>query len=272
MNPEHLSKLSDIVIAYAPKLLMGILILWIGSFVIKFLGKRMSKVMELRNVDPSLSSFLVSLATILLRVALLLSVFGIVGIQTTSFVAVLGAAGLAVGMALQGSLGNFAGGTLIILLKPYKIGDFIEAQGFSGTVHDIQIFCTILKTPDVRTVLIPNGPMASGPIVNYSMDGTRRVDLNFGISYDDDIKKTKELLTGVAESDSRVLKDPAFKVVVTGLGDSSVNIALRVHVEAKDYWGVHGDFTEKVKYLFDENDISFPFPQRDVHLYEQSKS
>jgi small conductance mechanosensitive channel len=191
-----------------------------------------------------------------------------VGIATTSFVAILGAAGLAIGLALQGSLANFAGGVLILLFKPFKVGDYIEAQGYSGTVNEIQIFNTILKSLDNKTIIIPNGNLSNDCITNYSTEPLRRVDFVFGIGYEDDIKKAKEVLLTIIKSDSRVLKEPEPFVSIGELGDSSVNFTVRVWCNKEAYWDVYFDMFEKVKLEFDKQGISIPFPQRDVHLYQ----
>ncbi|EGG98166.1 Small-conductance mechanosensitive channel [gamma proteobacterium IMCC2047] len=204
----------------------------------------------------------------ILKALLLVSVASMVGIETTSFIAVLGAAGLAIGLALQGSLSNFAGGVLLLLFKPYKVGDVIETQGHIGTVNSIQIFTTVLKTPGNKTIIIPNGPVANGSIVNYSTEPTRRCDMVFGIGYDDDIDKAKAILRELIEADSRVLKDPAYALLLSELADSSVNFTLRLWVNAADYWGLYFDMQEAVKKAFDAQGISIPYPQQDVHMHQ----
>ena len=191
-----------------------------------------------------------------------------VGIETTSFVAILGAAGLAVGLALQGSLANFAGGVLILMFKPFKVGDLIEAQGFIATVKEIQIFNTILKTADNRIVIIPNGSLSNGSMVNINQESTRRVDFVFGIGYEDDIDKAKSILNTLADNDSRVLKDPAKVIVLSELADSSVNFTVRLWAKTEDYWGVYFDMQEAVKKSFDQQGISIPYPQQDVHMHQ----
>jgi len=191
------------------------------------------------------------------------------GIETTSFIAVLGAACLAIGLALQGSLANFAGGVLILIFRPYKVGDFVEAAGQSGIVKSIEIFSTVLTTGDNKTIILPNGSISNSAVINYSTQETRRVDLVFGIGYDDDIRKAKDLLGALINADKRILKDPEPMVVVSNLGDSSVDITTRSWVNAADYWGVYFDLVENVKLAFDEEGISIPYPQTDVHLYQQ---
>ena len=192
----------------------------------------------------------------------------VLGVEMTSFVAILAAAGLAVGMALSGTLQNFAGGVMILLFKPYQVGDFIEAQGYSGIVKEIQIFITVLTTPDNKTVLIPNGPLANGSLINYSTQPQRRVDWNFGIGYGDDLDKAYELIHQLLASDPQVLKDPAPFVALSTLGDNSVNLVVRAWVNASDYWDVHFRMNENVYRLFGEHGLSIPFPQLDVHLHE----
>ncbi len=262
-------KAIDLVIEYAPDLIVAIIVLVAGLFIIKLIVKATNKAMERSEVDISLRKFLNRLFGMLLRVLLLISVASMVGIATTSFVAILGAAGLAVGLALQGGLANFAGGVIILIFKPFKVGDFIDAQGHMGTVSEITIFTTILKTPDNKTVIIPNGALSNGSMVNFSTEPRRRVDMDFGIGYNDDIKKAKDVLKAMVDTDTRVLKDPAPQIVVGELADSSVNFKVRAWCEASDYWGIYFDMQEKVKQNFDKEGISIPFPQRDVHVYNQ---
>jgi small conductance mechanosensitive channel len=192
-----------------------------------------------------------------------------IGVETTSFVAILAAAGFAIGLALQGSLGNFAGGVLILLFKPFKVGDFIEAQGETGSVKKIQIFNTILTTGDNKTIIIPNGPLSNGNITNYSTQDTRRVDMVFGIGYDDDIKKAKTILEKMIKSEKRAIRLEDSLVAVGELADSSVNFKVRVWVNSGDYWGVYHDFHENVKLTFDKEGISIPYPQMDIHQYKK---
>ncbi|MEH6539006.1 mechanosensitive ion channel family protein [Halopseudomonas sp.] len=259
-----------LLIEYGSKLALALLTLLVGWWLIGRLMKAMNGVMSKRNVEPTLHGFIGQLASIALKVLLLISVAGMVGIETTSFIAVLGAAGLAVGLALQGSLANFAGGALILFLRPFRAGEYIEAQGVSGTVDSIQIFNTVLKTPDNKTVIVPNGSLSNGNIINYSRQATRRVDLNIGIDYSDDLKLAKDILMGLAQGDSRVLKDPEPVVWLVSLGDNSVNLSLRMWTKTDDYWGVFFELQEKAKLEFDAAGISIPFPQRTVHLVQQS--
>ncbi len=263
-----LDNVYELIVTSGMKFVMAIVVLIVGLIVIKWITKALVRMMKKGNVNESLIPFLKSMTKILLKVMLVISVMGMVGIQMTSFIAVLGALGLAVGLALQGTLQNFAGGVMILLFKPYEVGNFIEAQGFMGTVKEIQIFNTILLSPDNRKIVIPNSPLATGSLTNFSVMPTRRIDFAFGIGYSDDIDKAKEILLKMAQKDERVLKEenpPA--VMVESLGDSSVNLKLRIWVKSEDYWSLWCDTQEGVKKQFDAAGISIPFPQRDVHLY-----
>jgi small conductance mechanosensitive channel len=265
---QTIERLYALFIQYGLKLLLAIVVLVIGLWVIRMMSKGLVKMLKRSKVSDSLIPFLKTLTNILLKVMLVISVMSMVGIQMTSFIAVLGAAGLAVGLALQGTLQNFAGGVMILLFKPYEVGDFIEAQGFMGTVQEIQIFTTILTTPDNRKVIIPNSPLATGSITNFTAMPIRRIDFSFGIAYHDDIDKAKEVLQKMADGDERVLKDEnPPQVMVEELGDSSVNLKLRVWVKSEDYWDLYFDMIEGGKKRFDKAGISIPFPQRDVHVY-----
>ena len=267
VNPDTIAtKAWELILTYGPKVVLAILTLIIGFWIIGWAGKAIGRLMKKRKVDPTLQPFLRRIATVSLKVMLLISVAGMVGIEVTSFIAVLGAAGLAIGLALQGSLANFAGGVLILLFKPYTIGDYITAQGEGGTVNKIDIFHTTLKTPDNRTVIIPNGPLANGNITNYSTEPTRKLEWEFGISYDDDLKKAKKAIEGLLKKEKRILHDQGLQIVISGLGDNSVNITARAWVKKEDYWDVNFDIREKAKLTFDKQGISFPFPQMDVHL------
>jgi|TARA_R110000796_G_scaffold526_25_gene1899 small conductance mechanosensitive channel len=258
-----------LVLEYGSQFLLALLTLAVGWWIVGRLVAALNTLMQKRNVEPTLHGFVSSLASIALKVLLLVSVAGMVGIETTSFIAVLGAAGLAVGLALQGSLANFAGGALILFLRPFRAGDYIEAQGVGGTVDSIQIFNTILKTPDNKTVIVPNGSLSNGNIVNYSRQATRRVDVNIGIDYGDDVKQARSILLGLAAADSRVLKDPEAVVWLVSLGDNSVNLSLRMWTKTEDFWGVFWDIQEQAKEAFDAQGITIPFPQRTVHVVKQ---
>ena len=256
----------NIIVIYGPKLIGAIITLLIGWWIIKIIQNTLRKTFEKREMEPSHRGFLNSMIGILLKILLLVSVAGMMGVEMTSFIAILGAAGLAIGMALSGTLQNFAGGVMILLFKPFKVGDFIQAQGHMGSVNEIQIFNTILKTPDNKTIIIPNGGLSTSSMVNFSTEPRRRVDFTFGIAYGDDVDKAKEVLTRLINEDSRILKDPAPFIAVSELADSSVNLVVRVWAEASNYWGIFFDLTEKVYKTFDKEGLNIPFPQMDVHL------
>jgi len=269
-----MQSLSDKVLAllsvYGLNVLAAIAIFVFGLWFAKIMRRVIGKVMERGNVDATLTRFVGNLSYIALLVFVVLAAVSKLGIQTTSFIAVLGAAGLAIGLALQGSLSNFAAGFLMIIFRPFKVGDYIEAGGTAGTVEEIQIFTTQLKTPDNKTVIIPNSGITAGNIVNYSTKGTRRVDMVFGIGYDDDIDKAKAVLQQIIDADARVLKDPAVTIGLSELADSSVNFVVRPWVKSEDYWSFLFDTTEKVKKRFDAEGIGIPYPQQDVHLYQHT--
>lgn len=266
-----LEKLQLFVAEYGMKIVGALLIFIIGMWVAKLIKKGMVKLMQKRGVDPMLVSFVSSLLYVALQIFVIIAALAKLNINTTSFVAVLGAAGLAVGLALQGSLANFASGVLMIIFKPIGIGDFIEAGGTMGTVDEISIFTTVVNTPDNKKVIVPNSGIMSGNITNYSAHENRRVDLVAGIGYGDDIDKAKTVLEGILAADERILKDPAPTVAVVELADSSVNLVVRPWVKGADYWGVYFDVTEAIKKRFDAEGISIPFPQQDVHLYDHKE-
>lgn len=255
----------ELILTYGPKVIGAIVVLIVGLWVIRLLVSSMARLMRKREVDPSLVPFVRGLVGAILKLGLIISVIQMIGVETTSFIAVLGAMGLAIGMALSGTLQNFAGGVMILLFKPYKVGDFIDAQGHTGTVHSIQIFNTVLKTPDNKTVILPNAPISTGSIVNFSTEPQRRVDMSFGIGYDDDIDAAKRTLRELIDADDRILKDPPPMIVVGELADSSVNFTVRVWAKAADYWGIYFDMHERVKKTFDAKGISIPFPQVQMH-------
>lgn len=263
-----ISQLQGILVDFAPKVLGAILVLVIGLWVVKNIVKAVGKGMEKKDMDPSLVKFLKSLMNVILKVALVVAVLGIVGIEATSFVAILGAAGLAIGMALSGTLSNFAGGVMLLIFKPFEVGQVISAQGFTGSVKEIGIFNTILMTPDNRKIIIPNSPLSSGAMVNISSEPQRRVDMAFGIGYTDDIDKARDIIKSILDKDNRVLNSAGREtfIAVSELADSSVNFVVRAWVEAGDYWGVNFDTIEAVKKQFDANNISIPYPQMDVHV------
>jgi len=271
LSVDYLVDLSEswlpVVLQYGAQVTLAILTLLFGWWLINTLTGKVARLLQRRHVDPTLHGFIGSLASIVLKVLLLVSVASMIGVETTSFIAVIGAAGLAIGLALQGSLANFAGGVLILLFRPIRVGEWIEAQGVAGTVHSIQIFHTVLKSADNKTIVVPNGSLSNGHITNYSREPRRRADINVGIDYGADIKLARQILLEIAQ-DERVLRDPEPVVFVTGLGDSSVNLSLRVWVATGDFWPVTFGFTELVKERFDEAGIGIPFPQRVVHLVQ----
>lgn len=263
-------KIWEVLAIYGLRIVAALVILILGRWLAKFIKRIIKKVMLKKGVELTLITFTADLAYVALLVFVLIAALGQLGIQTTSFIAVIGAAGLAIGLALQGSLSNFASGFLMILFRPFKVGDYIDGAGVSGTVEKIQIFTTQLQTPDNKTIIIPNSKLTSDNIVNYSAKGTRRLDLVFGIGYPDDIDKAKAAITALVMEDERIMKDPPAKIAVLSLGDSSVNFAVRPWVKSEDYWNVHFELTEKIKKRFDSDGISIPFPQRDVHVYKHN--
>lgn len=252
----------ELAIEYGLKIIGAIVIWVIGSWIIKKLVRGVRTVMTKRDFDESLQKFLLNLISWLLKILLILAILSQLGVETTSFAAILAAAGLAIGMALQGSLGNFAGGVLIMIFKPFKIGDFIEAQGETGTVKEIEIFTTKLTTPDNKEIIIPNGSLSNGNITNYSTEDTRRVDVTFGVGYESDIKKTKEVILSVVEANPSILKDPAPAINVSELGDSSINFFTRVWVKKEDYWDVKFSMIENTKEALDVAGIDIPYPHQ----------
>lgn len=268
---DILDKIYQLLTVYGIKVLAAIAIFVIGRWVAKGVRKLVERIMNKSKVDSTLVSFTANLVYIALLAFIVVAALGQLGIQTTSFIAILGAAGLAVGLALQGSLSNFAAGFLLIIFRPFKVGDLIEGAGVFGVVEAIQIFTTQLKTADNKTVIVPNAKMTDDNIVNWTVKGTRRVDLVMGIGYEDDIDKARSVMAEIIAADSRILKDPAPQIAVSELGDSSVNFVVRPWTRVEDYWGVYFDLTEKIKKAFDANGISIPFPQRDVHLYQHSE-
>lgn len=263
------AQLTSLAITYGGRLLAAIGTLIIGLWIVAIVNSIFRRIFDRSGVDPSLRSFLGSLISILLKIMVYITALGMLGVEMTSFIAILGAAGLAVGLALSGTLQNFAGGVMILLFKPYKVGDFIEAQGYMGTVAEIQIFVTVLTTPDNKTVLIPNGVLATGSLINFSTQHQRRVDFSFGISYGDDVDNAYKVLQRLIDADDRILKEPGSFMALEALADSSVNIVLRVWVNAADYWPVYFKMNEEVYKQFPAAGLSFPFPQMDIHLEKQ---
>ncbi|MCE4054405.1 mechanosensitive ion channel family protein [Pseudomonas sp. Au-Pse12] len=257
------------IMEYGSRVLLAVITLAIGWWLINKLTHKVGKLLALRNADLALQGFISSLANIILKVLLIVSVASMIGVETTSFVAAIGAAGLAIGLALQGSLANFAGGVLILLFRPFRIGDFIEAQGISGSVDSIQIFHTVLRTGDNKTVIVPNGNLSNGIITNYNRQPTRKVVFDVGVDYDADLQKAREVLLELAK-DERVLADPAPVAVVSTLGDSSITLSLRVWVKTADYWDVMFRFNELSRDRLKAAGIDIPFPQRVIRVVQET--
>ena len=267
-----LPRLQELLAFYGLKIVAAILIFVVGRWIARALKNVIKRMMTKGNVDEILVSFVGNLTYIALFAFVIIAALNQLGIQTTSFIAIIGAAGLAIGLALQGSLANFAAGVLMIIFRPFQVGDYIEGAGVAGAVEKVQIFTTQLKTPDNKTIIIPNAKIMGDNITNYSAKDTRRVDMVIGVGYGDDLKKVREILEDILAKDHRILKDPAPTIGVLELGDNSVNFAVRPWVKRDDYWGAYFDVTETVKRRFDEEGISIPYPQRDVHLYEYKEA
>lgn len=264
LNSERITQLA---VQWGGQLLLALLVLVIGLWLTGWMARRIDQRMEKLGMEVTLRHFLRGLIGLALKVLLIITVASMLGVAITSFIAVLGAAGLAVGLALQGSLSNFAGGVLLIMFKPYKVGDYVEMQGVGGTVDGIQLLYTVLLTPDNKVVFVPNGPVASGNIVNYSTQPTRRVDMQFGIGYTSSIDLAKTTLTELLQADARVLSEPPAQIIVAELADNSVNLKVRAWTASADYWGVFFDMQEAVKKRFDAVGLEIPFPQRHVHMH-----
>ncbi|GHA13686.1 small-conductance mechanosensitive channel MscS [Oceanisphaera arctica] len=262
----------ELLIKYAVNITAALLTLIIGFMAVGMLTSGMNRVMKARKVDNTISDFVTSLLKYGLLAFIIIAALSRVGVQTASFVAIVGAAGLAVGLALQGSLSNFAAGVMLIGFRFFKAGDYVEAGGTAGTVQSVQIFTTILMTPDNRMIVVPNGKILNDNIINYSKEKTRRLDLVIGVSYSADLKLTKEVLTRIISEDPRVLQDPSCRIAVSDLGASSVDFIVRPWVKAEDYWNLKFDLLEKIKNELDANDIGIPFPQMDVHLFREDKA
>lgn len=274
LETVDISKYSDqmitMMLEYLPKMISALAILFIGIWVIRMIKGFVTKMMHKREMEPTLANFLGDILNWTLRILLFITVISQLGVQSTSFVAILGAAGLAIGLSLQGSLANFAGGVLIIMFKPFKVGDFIEAQGESGTVIEIQIFITKLATINNQIIYIPNGSLSNGNITNYSQSDFRRADLTIGISYGSDIKKAKEIALEIMNNHPLVMENPAPVVWVKELAESSIDLAVRPWAKNEDFWEMRSDILEQVKNAYDQNDIEIPFPQRDIHIKNQN--
>ena len=263
---QWLTNNSDLFIQYGVNIISALIILFIGNLIVKAVANSVSKVLQKKKMDRAVVEFVHGLVRYLLFVIVLIAALGRLGVQTASVVAVIGAAGLAVGLALQGSLSNFAAGVLIVAFRPFKSGDYVEIGGVAGSVDSIQIFQTVLTTPDNKMVVVPNGSVIGSPITNYSRHDTRRIDLMIGVSYNADLQKTKALLTKICESDERVLKEPGVQVGVHTLADSSVNFVVRPWVSTAEYWNVYFDLMQAIKEGLDNEGIEIPFPQMDVHM------
>jgi small conductance mechanosensitive channel len=261
-----INQITEMALSYAPKVLLAILSLIVGFWLIRWISKKVNRLMDSRNVDATIRPFFVSLINVGLKVLLFFSVAGMFGIETTSFLAVLGAMAFAVGMALQGSLGNFASGIMVLLFKPYKVGDLVTIQGNTGFVSEIQIFNTVLITGDNKKIILPNSVVTSGAIINVSGQGTIRVDMTFGIGYSDDIDLARSVIEKVTNSCPHILKEKPVDIFVSALADSSVNFAVRPWCNSDKYWAVFFYMHENIKKQFDENSVSIPFPQMDVHM------
>ena len=267
-----LERLPEYLATYGMRLVAAVLIFVIGKWVARLIARLLEKLMIKSNMDKTLAKFLRNLVYFLLLAFVIIGAIDKLGVQTTSLVAIIGAAGLAIGFALQGSLSNFAAGVMIIIFRPFKVGDFVEAAGTMGSVQEIKIFSTILRSPDNRLIVVPNSKITADNITNFTAIDRRRIDMVFGISYDDDIRKAKEVLEGIVKSDQRVLSDPAQVIAVSELGDSSVNLVCRPWVKPSDYWDVYFETTEKAKLALEAAGLTIPFPQRDVHMYEEKKA
>ncbi|MDX5422552.1 MAG: mechanosensitive ion channel [Hymenobacteraceae bacterium] len=258
----------NFAVLYGMKLLVAIVILVIGTWVIRRLNRLIQNLMLSKGVDESLRPFLSSILKVTLWILLIVLVIAQLGVEMTSFIAVLGSAGLAIGLALQGSLSNFAGGVLILTIKPFRVGDYIEAQGQGGTVHLINIFNTVLKTPDNKTIYLPNGPLASTVVVNYSVENTRRVELLFTVSVHNDIGKVRQLIQQLIDQDERVLQEPAPAIVVTNFAEHAITISTRIWCNRTEFWALYWDMMEKAKASFEQNGIALPVPKREVLAHQ----
>ncbi len=264
--------LKEMLTVYGLKLVAAVLILVIGRYVAILLKKLIKRLLIKSKIEETLVSFIASLAYVAMMAFVIIAALGRIGIQTASFVAVVGAAGLAIGLAMQGSLSNFAAGVLMIIFKPFKVGDFVETAGAAGVVEEISIFTTVIKTPDNKKIIVPNAKVTGDNIVNYTAKDQRRVDIVAGVSYSDDLDKVRSVLEKILSEDERILKDPAPMIAVAELGDSSVNFTVRSWVKTEDYWNVFFATQEKIKKRFDTEGISIPFPQRDVHMFNADQN
>lgn len=267
---KYLTLLTDWSVWFIPSLVWAILVIWIGFKVVNMIDRAMKRMMEKAEWDPMLETFIVSLTNMILKIVVVISAAGVMGVQTSSFVAILAAAGLAIGLALSGTLQNFAGWVMILLFKPYQMGDFIEASGHAGVVQEIHIFNTILLSGDKKRIIIPNSDISNASMINYSTEKKRRVDLVIWISYSDDIDLAKETLKEIAEAHTSIIIKDGLTIAVAELADNAVLLNYRFFVKSTDYWVVRADILETVKKTFDKKGLNFPFPQRDVHMYKES--
>ncbi|MCL1040674.1 mechanosensitive ion channel family protein [Shewanella marisflavi] len=265
---KYIEQAPDLIVTYGLKVVFAIIIFIIGKYLANVAKKLTTKLMNKRKIDKTVVSFVANMAWALVFVFTVIATLGQIGVQTASLVAVIGAAGLAVGLALQGSLSNFASGVLMVLFRPCRVGDYIEAAGIAGTVDEITIFSTKLRTPDNKVIVAPNSSIMNGTITNYSAMETRRIDLVIGVSYDADLKQTKEVLKHVLDNNAYILKDPAYTVALTELADSSVNFVVRPWVKGSDYWPARFEILEQIKLALDENNIGIPYPQMDIYVKE----
>lgn len=264
-------KIINLVLGYSPKVLGAIIALLIGFSLVKGLMKMLDKVLKKSHIDSSLHSFIQSISEFALKVGVVITATSMLGADMTTFIAVLSAAGLAVALSIKDSFANFAGGILILTFRPFNVGEFIETQGYMGTVKEIKLLYTYLNTTDNRRIIIPNGELSNGKIINYSTEDKRRIDLIFGVSYSDDIDKVKSVLNKILLQNESILKDPEPLVAVTELADSSVNFVIKAWCKSEDYWDNYYNLHEKVKKAFDREGITIPFPQNDVHIYREQK-
>jgi small conductance mechanosensitive channel len=266
-----LPKLQEVVTLYGLRIIAAVAIFIVGRWVARGLKRLAVRALTKGNVDETLVSFLGHFTYVTLLAFVIIAAINQLGVQTTSFIAILGAAGLAVGLALQGSLANFAAGVLMIIFRPFRVGDYVEGGGTAGIVEEIQIFTTKLRTPDNKSIIVPNAKITGDNIVNYSVKDSRRMDMIVGVSYDDDYDQVKAVLEDILDKDGRILEDPAPKIGILEFGDNSVNFVFRPWVKTAEYWDVYFDLTEAIKKRFDEEGISIPYPQRDVHLFEHKE-
>lgn len=263
-----IQKLIDSGLSAGKHIIAAVVIFIVGRFLIRLLNRLVASILLRRHIEESVQTFLSSLVNIILTILLIITVIGALGVNTTSFAALIASAGVAIGMALSGNLQNFAGGLIILLFKPYRVGDFIDVNGVQGTVREIQIFHTIILTPDNKAVYLPNGSTSSATITNYSREDKRRIEWTFGIDYGEDVNRARTAILSVITADARILPDPAPFVAVGGLSDSSVDIIVRVWVPTEEYWNVYFDMHQRVYETFNEQKINFPYPQQTVHLVQ----